>query len=58
MAAEADGEFPILRRAPRRYKTTRFQPFGPNRLIFVTFPSLAERACARNAKPANVSELL
>ena len=35
-----------------------FSSFGSKRLIFVMFPSSAERACARNAEPANVSDIL
>ena len=35
-----------------------FSSVGSKKLIFVTSPTFPERACARNAEPGNVSELL
>ena len=48
----------LLTLTPKRHKTNMFSSCGSKRLIFVMFPSSAERACARNAEPANVSDIL
>ena len=57
-AAEKPLSFACLPSHQNVTKQNMFRPFRKQWSIFVMFPKFAERACARNAEPANVSELL
>ena len=57
-AAEKLLNFPCLPSHQNVTKQNMFSYFRSKQFIFVTLQSFEERACARNAEPANVSELL